>query len=125
MIPLLVEACPSFRVVLEEHRRCNDEDIPYLILGDFARHLLQLHREGRNEVFGAVMQVIERLHVEGDHYVREAATIGLLEAILNIWDHEGVNPTLFARYLLPVSAKWWQSLNDFWSGKIRFVGDGL
>jgi hypothetical protein len=126
MIPLLLEACPSFKPVLDEHRQSNyGKEIPYVAFGDFAHHLLQLHRQHQTEVFQAVAHVIERLHVEGDHYVREAATIGLLEGIQNVWGNEGADPELFVRYLLPVSAKWWQNLNNFWSGKSKFVGEGL
>ena len=36
-------------------------------------------------MFPAVGRVIERLHVEGDGYVRETAAIGLLEGIQNAW----------------------------------------
>jgi hypothetical protein len=125
MIPLLVGACPSFQPLLDEHRQLYGEEILYGVLGDFAHHLLQLHRQDRTEVFPAVAQVIERLHVEGEHYVREAATIGLLEGIQNIWGNNHTDPDLFARHLLPESARWWQNLNDFWSGKSRFVGEGL
>jgi len=114
-----MEACPSFRPPAE------DQDLLYVVLGDFARHLLQLQKQSRTEEFPKVARTIERLHVEGDHYVREAATIGLLEGIQNVWGNEGTDPELFVRYLLPVSARWWQSLNDFWSGRSKFVGDGL
>lgn len=119
VIRLLMEACPSYRLPAE------DQGALYVILGDFARHLLQLYREHQTEVFPAVARVIERLHVEGDDYVREAATIGLLESIQNVWGNEGVDPGLFVQHLPPVSARWWRSLNDFWSGKSRFVGEGL
>ena len=118
-MPLLMEACPSYRLPAD------DRELLYVMLGDFARHLLQLHRQHQTEVFPAVARVIERLHVEGDHYVREAAAIGLLEGIQNVWGNEGTDPELFVRHLLPVSAKWWQSLNDFWSGNSKFVGEGL
>jgi hypothetical protein len=57
--------------------------------------------------------------------VREAATIGLLEGIQNVWSNNDVDPELFVVHLLPESAKWWLNLNDFWSGKARFIGDGL
>ena len=110
-MPLLIEACPSYRPAAK------DEDLLYVALGHLARHLLELHRQSRTEEFSDVARVIERLHVEGDHYVREAATIGLLEGIQNLWANEGTDPELFVPHLLPVSAKWWQSLNDFWSGK--------
>ena len=125
IIPLLLAACPSFRPVWEEHCVSYEEEITYVVLGDFARHLLELLRQNQSSVFPAVAQVIERLHVEGDPYVREAATIGLLEAIQNVWGHEGTDPELFVRHLLPVSAKWWQSLKDFWSGKCKYVVEGL
>jgi hypothetical protein len=123
MIPLLLEGCPSFLPVLEEHRRYFGEEILYVVLGDFARHLLQLYRQRQTEDFPAIARVIERLHLEGDHDVREAATVGLLEGIQNVWGNEGADPELFARSLLPESAKWWQSLNDFWSDKSEFVGE--
>jgi hypothetical protein len=122
MIPLLLEACPSFQPVLDERRQHDDEEIPYVVLGDFARHLHRLYQSNQTDVFPAVAQVIERFHVEGDHDVREAATIGLLEGIQNVWANENTDPELFVPYLLPVSAQWWWSLNDFWAGKSKFVG---
>jgi hypothetical protein len=121
MIPLLLEVCPSFQHVLEEHRQYYGEDIPYVILGDFADHLLQLYQKRQTDVFSAISQAIERLHIEGDHYVREAATIGLLEGIQNVWLNKGTNPELFFPYLLPKSAEQWKSLNDFWSGKSKHI----
>lgn len=125
MIPLLLEACPSFQADVEAHRNDYGEEILYVVLGDFAHHLLSLFRQHQIDKLPAVGRVIERLYVEGDSYVREAATIGLLEGIQNVWSNQGGEPEVFVSYLLPVSAKWWQSLNDFWDGKVRFVGDGL
>jgi len=72
-MPLLIEACPSYREVSQQ---LPDEDLLYIALGHFAHHLLQLQQQSRTENFPAVVRVIERFHVEGDHYVREAATIG-------------------------------------------------
>jgi hypothetical protein len=119
VMPLLMEACPSYRLPVE------DQELLDVMLSDFARHLLHLQQQSRTEEFPVVAHAIERLHIEGDHYVREAATIGLLEGIQNVWGNEATDPELFVRHLLPVSAKWWQSLNDFWSGKSKFVGEGL
>ena len=118
-MPLLMEASPSYRLPIE------DRELLYLMLGDFARHLLQLQQQQQTDVFPSVARVIERLHFEGDQYVREAATIGLLEAIQNVWENQNTDPNIFAQHLLPESARWWQSLNDFWSGKSKFVGEGL
>ncbi|MEM9505025.1 MAG: hypothetical protein AAGA01_13835, partial [Cyanobacteria bacterium P01_E01_bin.43] len=79
MMPLLIESCPSFQPILDEHRQYYGEEIPYVVLGEFAHHLLQLHHHHQTDLVPAVAQVIERLYVEGDPYVQEAATIGLLE----------------------------------------------
>ena len=118
-MPLLMEASSSYRLPIE------DRELLYVMLADFARHLLQLQQQQQTDVFPAVARVIERLHLEGDDYVREATTIGLLEGIQNVWGNQNTDPNLFAQHLLPESSKWWQSLKDFWSGKVKFVGEGL
>jgi len=126
MIQLLLEACPSFQKEWDAHREEYGEEVLYYVaLGDFARHLLDLHQKREVETFPAVARVIEQLHIEGDSYVGESATIGLLEGIQNVWGNNHVDPELFFPFLLPVSGKWWRSLNDFWNGKSKFVGEGL
>ncbi len=62
-----------------------------------------------------------------DDYVREAATIGLLEGIQNIASHteNEVDAKDFLQYLKPETAKWWHQLNDFWEGKIPYVGASI
>ena len=92
VVPVLLDACPSFRPVWEEHLHDNGEEILYVALGDFARHVLELFQAGKTEAFAGVARAIERLHVEGDPYVREAATVGLLEGIPNVWGNNGVGP---------------------------------
>jgi hypothetical protein len=114
--PMLTEACPSFQ---------SSEELLYLMLGDFARHLLELHRQDRTASFPEVARVIERLQVEGTHSVREAITIGLLEGVQNVWANEGVDPEQFAAHLLPESRRWWEELNAFWRGDRRYIGEGL
>jgi hypothetical protein len=84
--------CPSFQPVLNEHRQYCGEEITHVALGDFARHLLQLLHQKQTAFFPAVAQVIERFYIEGDRKVQEAATIGLLEGIQNVWGNEGTNP---------------------------------
>lgn len=110
---------------MDKHMAFYEEEIQYGLLGDFARHLLHLHRESRTAEFPAIARVIERLHTEGDDYVREAATIGVLEGIQNVWANDGVDPELFTTHLLPESRRWWDELNAFWRGERRYVGEGL
>ena len=125
VVPMVLDASPSFRQVWEEHLHDNGEEITYVALGDFARHLLELFQAGKTETFPDEAWVIERLHVEGDPYVREAATIGLLEGIQNVWGNSSIDPELFFPVLLPESARWWKSLNKFWSRESKHVGEGL
>lgn len=105
----------------------DNEDIglPYVVLGDFARFLLRLQESKDDQWLEEAVQLVERLHVEGDSYVREAATIGLLEGIQNTWGHAGTDPEMFGRRLLPESRRWWDSLNKFWQKEIPYVGADL
>ena len=123
VMPLLLSACPSFR------ERWNDltsevgfEASPYIDIAEFVRHLLYLHRANKMDEFTDVFNVVERMHTEGDSYVRELATIGFLEGIQNILgnsdmdrDNHAVDPNVFVKYLRPESLKSWNDLNDFWN----------
>lgn len=122
VIPLILEACPSFKA---EFEKSDNKELLYVVMGEFASHLLFLYRQKEIEEFGPLCEVIERLHIDGDSFVKELATIGFLESIQNVWKNNGANPDDFIKFLLPESLKWWKELNDFWNGKIPFVGAGL
>ena len=119
MMGVLVAACPSFaprwQEFLDEWR---DEayDLPlYLALADLARHLVALVEPGRTSDLPTVFAAIERLHVEGEHYVREATTVGLLESLQDLNLHkDATEPEQFRPYLGPVSMRWWDKLYRFW-----------
>lgn len=121
MFEPILAACPSFEPVwrefVEESERYPDQEpLYYIVLGDLARHIVERFRSGATEEFPAVFQVVERWHCLGDHYVQEAATIGLLEDIQNISLHARVDPTVFEKWLLPESRKCWAALNRYWDG---------
>lgn len=122
IMPLLLEVSPSFRVVWDMELDEEDRKLVYLCLGFFAEHLMALEQQGRTAEFGAVAEVIERLHVEGDAATKEAATIGLLEGIQNVWGNNGVATGTLEELLGPQSRLWWQQLELFWSGAIPYVG---
>ncbi|MBN1590296.1 MAG: hypothetical protein JW888_12345 [Pirellulales bacterium] len=90
-----------------------------------ARHLLRLYQDKRTEEFPALCELIERFHFEGDGFVKELATVGLLEGIQNNWEHDDADLKGFHDFLLPESRKWWKELNDFWAGRIPYLGAGL
>ena len=84
MFELALEACPSFKPVWEEFiAEWDDEkDLPlYLALGDLSRHISALIETKQDSELNALFAVIERWHTEGSPYVKEAATIGLLEGL--------------------------------------------
>jgi hypothetical protein len=126
VIELLLNACPSYINRWKEHFDSyysnGEEQLLYIDLGDFAGHLVDLYKRNELKEFDQVFDVVELLHIDGDDFVKEAATIGLLEGIQNIASDSGVNPAEFTEFLKPTSVKWWNNLNDFWSGNTEYVG---
>jgi hypothetical protein len=119
VMPLLLEACPSFREPREVYvaEPEYEDDLLYLHLGEFARHLVGLMKAGATEEFPAVFDLVENLHLDGDAYVKEAATIGLLEGIQFQAGYQGVDPERFVPFFKPVSARWWKEWLEFWDGR--------
>jgi len=116
IVSILIGEFPAFKP---------DEDydnLPYAALGDFARFSLSLYHGGNTAQLSRVGEIIERFHIEGDTYVREAATIGILEGIQNTWKNAGIDPEQFCPYLQPVSVRCWRSLGKFWNQDIPHVG---
>lgn len=113
-MPLLLEACPSFR---ETRDAAPDaEGLLYVELGNFTRHLVALIQRGSTSELPATFDVVERLLVKGDAQVKEAATIGLLEGIQNAALNGGVPLEPIAAHLKPESHKSWVGLLRFWNG---------
>jgi hypothetical protein len=86
----------------------------YLALSDLARYIADLVRSESVEELKQIFDVIERWHLEGDSYVKEAATIGLLECLqnTNVVGH-GIQEKI-ETYLLPESKTWWRKVGEFW-----------
>jgi hypothetical protein len=114
VMPLLLEACPSFHKRWKAYLAEPDYEanLLYIDLGELAHHVLELAIGGATTEFPALFAVVERLHVEGDAFVKEAATIGLLEDIQNIAGHDGIDTDAIEAHLQPVSAKAWAELED-------------
>ncbi len=123
VMPLLLEVCPSFTERWKEHKAFYaEEELLYLDLSEFARHLVDRYKGSQTSEFREIFATVERFHLQGDNFVKEAAVIGLLEGIQNIARNNGVDPEVFFSYLQHNSRKWWRQLNDFWNGKIPYVG---
>jgi len=121
MFEPMLAACPTFVpawcTFLNEWE-ASKEGLPYyLALGDLAHHLVEQIDAGATKQFEAVFDVVERWNCEGDPYVKEAATIGLLEGIQNISLNRGIDPRRFEFWLKPESKRRWDKLNRFWNGE--------
>jgi hypothetical protein len=106
-MPLVLAACPSFRPVLEGCVGDGDQ-VLYVLLPELAYHLRDIPQAERLEVFPRVAQVIERLLVEGEPYVREAVAFDLLQGIHSSAGGNQVHQEDFFSFLLPESARWWK-----------------
>ena len=126
--PLMLAACPSFRSLWDSDSRDfnldadTGERLGYLDAADLTRHLVGLLADGDTEEFPAVFEAIERLHCEGDDYVRELATIGYLEGLQFVSSHEPrIEESDFVPFLGPESLRWWRGLVAYWDGSASTV----
>jgi len=118
MMQPLLQACPSFQsewdAFLDDWSEETEKPL-YLALDQLARHLISMLLANDVSSLTRVFEVVERWHVEGDEFVREAATVGLLEDLQNTNLHTSTCPADFERFLLPESLKWWAKVDRFWS----------
>ena len=128
MFEPILTATPSFQPAWDEfvHEWENDpEGLPcYAAISDLARHIIALHVAKQLDEVKAVMDVLECWLLDGDGYVREAATVGLIEDLQNLNLHQdGTKPKDFVRYLGPESLYWWRKVTRFWEKGELLVDD--
>ena len=127
MFEPLLAALPSFQDAWSEFEREwqeDGEDRPgYLALGQLADHLIALQVGGEAEQLRAAFAVVERWHTEGEHYVQEAATVGLLEGLQIQCANRSIDPEVFLPFLGPESRRWWNKLERFWEHGERLTDD--
>jgi hypothetical protein len=123
MMDVLLAASPTFAEKWDAFRRewaDEAQDTPlYLALADFARHIIAFLEAKDDASLRRIFDAIERLHLDGDHYVREAATVGLLEDLQNTNLHRTTDPAHLRPFLRPESLKWWDRVDSFWKGNFR------
>jgi hypothetical protein len=131
VMPMLIEACPSFGAtwleIRDDHR---DDDNPggrlgYIDAAYFIGHLADLEVAGTRSEFDSVFDAIERLVVEGDDYVQNLGVIGYIEGFqMATVTSRGVDPErAFRPWLRPVSEQWWQRVDRFWAGDATALHD--
>jgi hypothetical protein len=96
--------------------KSHPDDLPnYLFLGDLAAYLADCMQEGDEESVRKALAVCERWLVEGEHYVSEAATVGLLEDLQNYAQRRNIAFARIEALLGPEGQRWWHKVNAFWS----------
>ncbi len=127
MIPKLIDVLPSFQKSWDElmqEWKDEPEELPlYPALGDLARHLVTQLECGEISKFADAFAVIEKWLIEGDSYVKEAATVGLLETLQNTNIHSSTIPEQFEAFLGPESLRFWRKVEDFWEKGIIITND--
>jgi hypothetical protein len=112
VMDLMLESCPSFAATWDPAGNWDDAEgkrLLYIEAGDYCRHVHELLAAGRTEELPAAFALVETLHVEGDSWVRDLATIGFLESL---WPDER-----FIAWLGPVSRRWWDRLDRYMRGQ--------
>lgn len=115
VMDVLLVAWPTLRPAHDRYAESDGEPrLLYADLGWLGARLVEEVRARGAGGLAPLFEAIERLHVEGNPKVREAATIGLLEAIQNIAARE---PEVLAQVegaLGRESRRGWKELNAFW-----------
>lgn len=116
VMPLVLAASPSFTHIWDPEENLDQgRRLLYIDVADFVRHVSRLVEAGEVSESPAIAELIERLHIEGDHFVRELATVGLLESF------HPESP--FVAWLLPKSRRWWDRLERIWNGDVDALGE--
>jgi hypothetical protein len=118
MMEPILKVSPSFEPIwhafLAEWKD-HPEGLPqYLVLSDLARHIARLLESAADRELREIFQVVEAWHVHGDPYVKEAATVGLLEDLQNTNVVGDQAPDQCLAYLGPQSLRWWRKVERFW-----------
>jgi hypothetical protein len=103
----------------------DDKELLYIVAADFARHLETLFEKSNLIEFEKGLNFIEKLHVNGDSFVKNLATIGILESFLNTSLMEYFNSENEIPNLRIESKKWWKQLNKFWNNEIKYIGETI
>jgi hypothetical protein len=82
VMPVLLEACPSFRPRWEEHVAWSGyEPLLHVDISEFGTHVAELAHRGNHAALPLAFAAIERLLAEGDDDVQNAVAVSFLEEL--------------------------------------------
>ncbi len=119
IMPMALKACPSFTARWENHRKLwgDDEAGIYNDLAEFAHFIVDAYDCTDSSSIVAAFGLIEKLLLEGDQEVRDAAGIGFLEDVRNIASSRPYGSAVFLQWLGPTSQRAWSEIEKTWRGK--------
>jgi hypothetical protein len=119
IMPLLLQACPTFRDRWELFLADWGEEEPekYTSAGEFALYIMDLYDTGNEEELSAAFEAIESLMRDGDAEVKNIAAVGILEDLQNLGSHREHGYVVFESWLGRQSEEAWRDLERVWDGK--------
>lgn len=114
-----VRIYPSFNASWEVNKSTerdpHSETVLYSDLTFFAQFMVnQIELDSKLEIH-LVFETIERLLLQGDSFVSEAISVGLLEDIQNELLNRSVDLHVYDRYMQSETKRIWQELIKFWN----------
>jgi hypothetical protein len=109
---LVFETCPSYREAWPGLDAGNPTGQKYsipLMIG-FAGHAARLWKDRRFTEFPAILDLVERLHLEGNKKVVDHVVFYFTELLYIELQKHGINPRFAERRLGPVSCHWLEFL---------------
>ncbi|WKZ26176.1 MAG: hypothetical protein QY304_02090 [Candidatus Paceibacterota bacterium] len=112
----IVKKSDGFRGYLEFMEFVWEKEDVYTILAELSRYILKLYKEKKEEELKTIFKLIDNIFKDGDRYVKEAITIGLLETLQNniSWEKDA-NPEEFLIYLSDNLKNEWNNVINFWN----------
>lgn len=114
-IDFVLGSCPQIAVGLQEERELSGIRRPglYSELGPYIECIVQALRPG-DESLTVMLQCLEHLFELGTEEVQGAASVGVIEGVVNTCSHEDMDMKPFQAALLPLSRAAYDELIRFW-----------
>jgi hypothetical protein len=115
-----LEACPSFRPVLQRMRaewlEVGDAPSLFNVLDALGRHWVDLLARGQTAEIQRGLETVECMLKTGNQAVVGATTLGLLTALQVEAKQRGLYPEVFTAELGSQTWDWWNDLTKNWEG---------
>ncbi len=118
IIPFLLERCPEFAPVWEEHQRgITAGSGIYIDVAEFVHLLVDSYEQGNVDVMPRAFKAVEELFTDGDSTVQEVAALGILETLQCAASWKPFGNKAFIPFLGPKSLEAWKEIEIIWRGK--------